>query len=183
MHTLVLGGTRSGKSAYAEGLLAGTSRVRYLATAADRADDTEWQARLRAHRHRRPDSWRTLECGEAPESVPQLLREAADGDAYLVDDLGGWVTAICDAAGWHPGAIDRPLTELSDALHTTRGTVVLVSPEVGLSVVPDNRAARLFADALGTVNRTVAGVCSGVVLVVAGQPLWIKRAEGSNLSP
>lgn len=183
MRTLVLGGTRSGKSAYAERLLADAARVNYLATAPERPDDTEWQSRVETHQRRRPAAWRTVECGVRPQLLPHLLRQAGPDDALLVDDLGAWVTALYDAAGWAPEAVEKPLSDLVAALRETSGRVVLVSPEVGLSVVPDNRAARIFADAVGTVNRTVAEVCDGVVLVVAGQPMWIRRAGGSNLTP
>ncbi len=182
MRTLVLGGTRSGKSAYAEGLFSVAATVSYVATAGHRPGDAEWAARIDAHRRRRPPSWRTLECGDKPEMLPQLLRDAGAGDALLVDDLGGWVTAVCDAADWAADAVRRPLAELPGALRTALPTVVFVSPEVGLSVVPDNRAARIFADALGTVNRSVADLCDRVVLVVAGQPLWIKGTPHSLTS-
>ncbi|MGH3645890.1 MAG: bifunctional adenosylcobinamide kinase/adenosylcobinamide-phosphate guanylyltransferase [Micromonosporaceae bacterium] len=183
MHTLVLGGIRSGKSAYAERLVGDAERVTYLATATDRPGDAEWAARLEAHRRRRPDGWRTRECGDQPGMLPRLLREARPGDTLLVDDLGGWITAWYDAAGWRDGATDAPIAELSAALAGSPATVVLVSPEVGLSLVPDNRAGRRFADALGSANRAVADVCDRVALVVAGQPLWIKSGAASNLSP
>ncbi|MGH3713460.1 MAG: bifunctional adenosylcobinamide kinase/adenosylcobinamide-phosphate guanylyltransferase [Micromonosporaceae bacterium] len=180
MHTLVLGGIRSGKSAYAERLLTGATRVSYLATAVERPGDAEWAARLDAHRMRRPAGWRTRECGEKPQLLPQLVGEAGAGETLLVDDLGGWVTAVLDAAAWQ-GGVDTG--ELTAALRDSRGDVVLVSPEVGLTIVPDNAAARMFADALGTVNQAVAEVCDRVALVVAGQPLWIKSTRGSNLTP
>lgn len=178
---MVLGGIRSGKSAYAERLVAGAPRVTYLATAAHRTGDPEWAARLEAHRERRPEGWRTEECGDRPEALPPLLRDAGAGETLLVDDLGGWVTALYDAAGWRDGAAALPTGELVTALAGTAADVVLVSPEVGLTLVPGNAAARTFADALGTVNQRVAGGCDRVALVVAGQPLWIKSGRASNL--
>lgn len=115
-----------------------------------------------------------------PDSVPHLLRETKA--AVLLDDLGGWVTALQDAAGWREGVMEEPLRGLVDAIHS-RDQIVLVSPEVGLAVVPENLAARRFVDAVGSVNQAVAEVCHRVVLVVAGQPLWIKGGTGTSLTP
>lgn len=183
MHTLVLGGIRSGKSDYAEALLKSASRVNYLATAPPRPDDPEWIERVQAHRARRPTGWRTTECGEQPHALPSLIRDSGPGETVLVDDLGNWVTALCDVAGWQEPAVQEPLHHLVSAIGVTRAEIVLVSPEVGLTVVPDNHAARRFADALGVVNRTIAETCARVVLVVAGQPLWIKGAAPTSLTP
>lgn len=183
MHTLVLGGIRSGKSGYAEALLRSARRVNYVATAASRSGDPEWAERIRAHRARRPAGWRTTECGEQPDLLPSLIRNSEPGDAVLVDDIGNWVTALYDAAGWQGPAAQDPLRHLVSAIRVTRAEIVLVSPEVGLTVVPDNHAARQFADALGMMNRAIADTCARVVLVVAGQPLWIKGAAPTSLTP
>ncbi len=183
MHTLVLGGIRSGKSGFAEALLKSAPRVNYLATALPRPDDPEWTERVRAHRARRPAGWRTTECGEQPDALPSLIQNSGPGEAVLVDDLGNWVTALYDVAGWQEPAVQQPLRHLVNGIRITQAEIVLVSPEVGLTVVPDNHAARRFADALGTVNRTIAEICARVVLVVAGQPLWIKGAAPTSLSP
>jgi adenosyl cobinamide kinase/adenosyl cobinamide phosphate guanylyltransferase len=180
---LVLGGIRSGKSGYAEALLRSAPRVTYLATARPRPDDLEWSERIRAHRVRRPAGWHTVECGEGPDAVASLLGEAGPGDTLLVDDLGNWVAGLHDAAGWQGPAVREPLRRLVAAIRATRAEIVLVSPEVGLTVVPDNHAARRFADSLGVVNRAVADACARVVLVVAGQPLWIKGATPTSLTP
>jgi adenosyl cobinamide kinase/adenosyl cobinamide phosphate guanylyltransferase len=183
MRTLVLGGIRSGKSEYAEALLATAPQVCYVATGVPRSNDPEWSERIRGHQRRRPADWRTVECGDRPRSLPRLLRDAAAGDAVLVDDLGGWVVALHDTAGWREPMAEPPLRELIDAVRDSPADVILVSPEVGLTVVPENLAARRFADALGTVNRKVADACAGVVLLVAGQPLWIKGTLPTSLTP
>ena len=182
MHTLVLGGVRSGKSRYAESLLADASSVCYVATAPPRPGDEEWAARIAAHRQHRPSHWRTVECGENPESLPTVLATVADTEAILIDDLGSWVTALYDRSGWEPQSARRAFPSLITALRWTQIPVVLVSPEVGLSVVPENRAARMFADALGELNQMVGEVATGVALVVAGQPMWIKGGAPSSLS-
>ncbi|MGB7797984.1 MAG: bifunctional adenosylcobinamide kinase/adenosylcobinamide-phosphate guanylyltransferase, partial [Pseudonocardiaceae bacterium] len=99
MRTLVLGGARSGKSAYAEGLLS-DARVDYLATARRRPDDEDWEARISAHVARRPPSWHTVE----PVDLPAVLR-AASGVPMLVDDIATWLTGELDDAGaWDGGA-------------------------------------------------------------------------------
>ncbi len=183
MHTLVLGGIRSGKSDYAEALLRSAPRVSYLATAVARPDDPEWIERVQAHQARRPTGWHTTECGGQPEALPSLIRDSGPDDAVLVDDLGNWVTGLYDVAGWQGPAVREPLRHLVTAIRVTRADIVLVSPEVGLAVVPDNHAARRFADALGMVNRAIADTCTRVALVVAGQPLWIKGAAPTSLTP
>jgi adenosylcobinamide kinase/adenosylcobinamide-phosphate guanylyltransferase len=171
--TLVLGGTRSGKSRHAEQLLPADQPVRYLATARRDQADPEWEARLDAHRARRPACWQTVE----DPDVPGLVR--AGGGPLLVDDLGTWLTGLLDdadawAAGPVPPAVGRRVSELVSAVAAAPGRVVLVSAEVGLGVVPATRAGRLFRDELGALNADLAAVCDEVLLLVAGLPLRLK---------
>jgi adenosylcobinamide kinase/adenosylcobinamide-phosphate guanylyltransferase len=165
---LVLGGSRSGKSAFAESLLADRDDVTYLATSAPVAGDGEWAARVAAHRARRPAAWATVET-TAPSD---LLR----GGAVLVDSVTTWVAALMDETGvWseQPDA-DARLAARCDALVNawamTPAHVVAVSDEVGLGVVPESRSGRLFRDALGEVNQRLAGTADQVWFVVAGLP-------------
>ena len=166
---LVLGGARSGKSAHAESLLADRPEVTYLATSAPPAgDDADWAARLAAHRARRPAGWTTVET-TAPS---ELLR----GGTILVDSITTWVAALLDQTGvWadEPGSAER-LAGRCDALVNawtmTPAHVVAVSDEVGLGVVPETRAGRLFRDTLGEVNQRLAGTADEVWFVVAGLP-------------
>ena len=166
----MLGGARSGKSRYAEGLLPADASVRYLATARLRADDGEWTARIDAHRARRPQAWTTV---EEPD-VAALVR--AGGGPLLVDDLGTWLTGVLDDAdGWERAVDVSPQRDgLVAAVRETTGRVVLVSAEVGLGVVPATRAGRVFRDELGGLNAALAQVCDEVVLLVAGLPLRLK---------
>ncbi|AEV82520.1 cobalamin biosynthesis protein [Actinoplanes sp. SE50] len=170
----MLGGIRSGKSAFAESLVADAPAVRYVATAVGGEDDPEWLARIEEHQRRRPQSWSTEETGADPARLTELLTSAPAGDTLLVDDLGGWVAAVLDPAR-QPNDDEADVAALADAVRACAARLVLVSPEVGLSLVPVTPVGRAFADALGTTNQALATACDGVVLVVAGQPAWIKR--------
>ena len=173
-HVLVTGGVRSGKSRYAESLLAIEDPVTYLTPGypADPATDAEWAARVAAHQLRRPAAWRTVETIALAEAV------AAASGPVLIDCLGTWLTRLFDS--WHawdaeePEWSDRLATEASSlvsAIEARRGDVVVVTNEVGWGVVPEYRSGRLFADNLGRLNQQVATACDQVVLMVAGRPL------------
>ena len=165
MITLVLGGARSGKSAYAESLLATRGgRVTYVATIVV-GDDADLAARVRAHQMRRPAQWVTLDAG------PDLARTlATTSGPVLIDSLGPWVALADD------GDADALAATLCGALRAHDDDVVVVSEEVGLGVHPPSEAGRVFRDALGTVNQAVALIAHEVVLVVAGQALRVKSA-------
>ena len=179
---LVLGGIRSGKSAFAEALVADAASVRYVATAAGGEDDPEWRARIEAHQRRRPQSWSTEETGGDPARLAAVLAEAKPDDTLLIDDLGGWVTTLLDPAN-QPQDDVALVTALAAAVEACAGRVVLVSPEVGLSLVPATPVGRAFADALGTTNQALAAVCDRVALVVAGQSTWIKTRPAAAPAP
>lgn len=159
--TLVLGGSRSGKSELAERLIAAAGEpVSYVATARlpEPGADTDFEARIAAHRARRPDGWTTI---EVADDLPGVLT-ALDG-AVLVDSLGTWVAGLAGFAA-DADALCRTLVERD-------GVIVLVSDEVGLGVVPATAAGGAYRDALGDVNRAVAAVADDVLLVVAGRCL------------
>jgi adenosylcobinamide kinase / adenosylcobinamide-phosphate guanylyltransferase len=172
---LVLGGIRSGKSQWAESVIAesvaGTQPVRYLATGPDPAGDADWSARVAAHRLRRPHHWFTIETAD----VATQLRSDSTTPA-LVDDIGSWLTAAMDRAGaWTTGSVSTDVDDLLDAVRSFPSPLALVTPEVGLTVVPETESGRRFADELGTVNQRLAAACDRVVLVVAGQPVTVKE--------
>ncbi|MCP3786098.1 bifunctional adenosylcobinamide kinase/adenosylcobinamide-phosphate guanylyltransferase [Micromonospora sp. A3M-1-15] len=173
---LVLGGIRSGKSEFAESVVAEAPTVRYVATApAGDPEDTEWATRLAAHRARRPGSWTTEETAADPGRLAEVITAAGPNETLLVDDLGGWVTVLLDPA--HQPADDTAtIAELAAAVRASAARLVLVSPEVGLSLVPTTPLGRAFTDALGATNRAVADACDAVALVVAGQTAWLKPA-------
>jgi adenosyl cobinamide kinase/adenosyl cobinamide phosphate guanylyltransferase len=148
--------------------------VRYLATARRSPGDAEWNARIAAHRARRPSGWTTVEEPDVPAEV-----RAASGGSLLVDDLATWLTGVLDDAGaWErpdvPAMVGERVAALVDAVRVSPGRVVLVSAEVGLGVVPPTRAGRLFRDELGALNAALAAVCDEVLLLVAGLPLRLK---------
>ena len=161
--TLVLGGTRSGKSEVAERLAADLASqsdeiVTYVATAS--VTDGEMERRVRVHRARRPAAWRTVELRSSSE-LPGILGNLAG--SVLVDSLGSWVASAPD--------LDVDGQALIRALTARPGATVLVSEEVGLAVHPASAAGRAFVDAVGHLNQAVAAVADRVLLVVAGRML------------
>jgi adenosylcobinamide kinase/adenosylcobinamide-phosphate guanylyltransferase len=164
---LVLGGARSGKSAYAERLVveSGLEAI-YVATA--EAGDAEMAERIAEHRKRRGAMWRTVEASEDLESV--LVREAAEGRAVLVDCLTLWLTNLM-LAGADFSARGAALAETARRLPGLR---VFVSNEVGLGLVPDTPLGRRFRDAQGRLNQTMAAVADQAIFMAAGLPLFLK---------
>ena len=182
---LVLGGARSGKSTHAERLAAESGkRVTYVATAARREDDAEWDERIAEHRARRPADWTTVESIE----VAQTLRTAERGELVLVDCITLWLTGILDDVNaWD--RIDRAeadavradvmlrLDGLVESLNGTAADVVLVSNEVGWGVVPATASGRFFRDLMGIVNATLARACMQTTLVVAGRRVPLQELD------
>lgn len=166
--TLVLGGARSGKSAFAERLIAesGLARI-YLATATD--GDAEMAARIAHHRNRRGEGWRTVE--EPLALIEALTREAIHGRAVLVDSLTSWLSNLVGAER-DPEIEARRLTRF---LGVAKYPIVLVSNEVGLGLVPETPLGRAFRDAQGRLNQIVATAVPNVVFIAAGLPLWLKH--------
>ena len=169
----MLGGIRSGKSQWAESVIAesvdAATPVRYLATGPASDGDDDWSARVQAHRRRRPAHWSTVETAE----IATQLRSAAT--PTVVDDVGAWLTAAMDRTdAWNGGSLSADVDDLVDAVGSFGSALALVSPEVGLTVVPATASGRRFADELGTLNQRLAAACDRVVLVVAGQPVSVK---------
>lgn len=161
MLVLILGGTRSGKSAVAERLAARLHEpLTYVATG--QVTDDEMAARIARHRARRPSSWTTLEVGE---DLPEVLSRL-QGSA-LVDALGTWL------AGRPDFEVDEQ--RLCSALRGRAGDTIVVSDEVGMGVHPSTEIGRRFRDALGSLNTAVADVADRVLLVVAGRVLELDR--------
>jgi adenosylcobinamide kinase/adenosylcobinamide-phosphate guanylyltransferase len=165
--TLVLGGARSGKSRHAEALVTATGLHRvYVATA--QAWDDEMTARIARHRDDRGEGWLTI---DAPLDLADgIRRHASAGSAVLVDCLTLWLTNIMLAGRDIAVASDG----LEAALAHAAGPVVLVSNEVGLGIVPDNKLARDFRDHAGRLHQRLAQRASNVHFIAAGLPLVLK---------
>ena len=175
---LVLGGARSGKSAFAERLASQLGeRVLYVATA--QALDDEMRERIRMHRERRPAHWRTL---EAALRAGAALRETVQpGEVVLLDCLTLLVSNTVLAAGENvtlAEAQPRVANEITALLEVARGhdaPVIVVSNEVGLGGVPLYPLGRVYQDLQGWANQHVAEEAIQVYWVVAGIPVDIKR--------
>lgn len=167
---LILGGARSGKSATAQGMLADVDHVRYVATGpvAD-GEDLEWTQRVREHKQNRPDTWETVETLEI-----EPLIAGSGGVPVLIECLATWLAGVMDHCGlWSgaPGAdaaLAARVDDLVAAWRSARGTVVMVSNEVGSGVVPHTRAGRRFRDELGRLNTRLAAESDEVWLCTAG---------------
>ena len=179
MRLLVLGGIRSGKSARAESAAAATGHpVVYVATARRDPDDAEMAERIASHRRRRPEDWTTVESADLPE----VLAEHPE-HTVLVDDLGGWLAHRLDLTlGWTSDSpeVDRDVDRLIDAVRSHPSDLVVVSPEVGMGIVPASRSGRVFADLIGEVNRRLAEVCDRTELVVAGRVVTLSGAPSAD---
>ena len=164
---LVLGGARSGKSCFAEGLVTDSRLERhYIATG--RAFDAEMRERIAAHRTQRGEGWTTHE--EPVDLAGRLLEIDAPDRAVLVDCLTLWVTNLMLEERDIPAEFAR----LVDLLSRLKGRVVFVSNEVGLGIVPENRMARDFRDHAGRLHQLVAARCAEVYFIAAGLPLKMK---------
>ncbi|HUT49722.1 MAG TPA: bifunctional adenosylcobinamide kinase/adenosylcobinamide-phosphate guanylyltransferase [Alphaproteobacteria bacterium] len=173
--TLVLGGARSGKSAYAERLVEGhEGALVYLATA--EPGDAEMTERIAGHKARRGGRWRTV---EEPLALTEALGAAVQpGSAVLVDCLTIWLSNLLLAGR----DVEMEMAQLVAVLGELSNPVVLVSNEVGLGIVPENALARAFRDHAGRLNQMVAQAADQVVLVAAGLPMILKPARELEMS-
>ena len=159
--TLVLGGARSGKSRFAEGLC--KSPRTYIATA--QAFDGEMTHRIAKHRADRGVKWNTI---EAPIDVVSALK-TAKGDV-LLDCLTLWLTNLA----MNEKEVEDEISVLVAALEITSNKIVIVSNELGLGLVPEHGLSRRFRDQHGSMNQRIAASVQCVVFMVAGIPQVIK---------
>jgi len=159
--TLILGGARSGKSAFAERLVceAGGTPV-YLATG--RAGDEEMLLRIEHHQRQRGPDWLTI---EEPLAIVDILgQEARAGRAILVDCLTLWLTNLMMA----DADIEGESAALAECVPDLAGRIVFVSNEVGQGIVPMDKMARQFRDHVGRLHQMMAAACDDVWFVTAG---------------
>jgi adenosylcobinamide kinase/adenosylcobinamide-phosphate guanylyltransferase len=173
--SLLLGGARSGKSAFAERLASRFEKVAYVATA--EAIDEEMKERIRNHREARPDTWRTYEVdGSMTGAAEDAFREA---DAVIVDCLTVYVGRRMEAE--KTAGVDKIVDEIIEVAETAKisgKTAIFVSNEVGLGLVPEHPVGRHYRDLLGKVNQQVARIADHVYFVVAGIPIDVKAIGG-----
>ncbi|MBN9336204.1 bifunctional adenosylcobinamide kinase/adenosylcobinamide-phosphate guanylyltransferase [Devosia sp.] len=167
-HALVLGGARSGKTAFAERLaLRSGSKPLYLAMT--EAMDSDIRTRVESHRAERAGRFATRE--EPLQLSHAILEAGKEHDAILVDCLTLWITNLLMTGG----DVATAVSELCATLMEFRSAkVILVSQEVGLGVTPDNATARTFRDLAGSAHQRLAEICDDVYFVAAGLPLTMK---------
>lgn len=168
--TLVLGGARSGKSRFAQKLAARHSPVAFVATA--QPSDEEMRQKIERHKADRPAGWVTI---EEPLLLDTVLEDRADEfRLLLIDCLTLYTSNLMTAEKSDAEAVLLRADRLCAALRSIESSVVLVSNEVGSSMVPAYPSGRMFRDLLGEINQRVATVADNVVLMVAGLPLLLK---------
>ncbi len=177
--TLVLGGTRSGKSEFAEKLAANFDRVAFVATA--QALDDDMQARIRRQRERRPAKWRTF---EQPLGLDLLLKQAGDRfDLILVDCACLYVMNLLlteDQEANKEGYVLREIGKFCKACREVKAEVLVVSSQVGCGVPPTSRLDRQYRDIVGLVNQQLAACADVVYHVVAGLPSKLKEEKDAE---
>ena len=199
---LVTGGSRSGKSRYAQGLAeAITGKRTFVATCP--AVDAEMAERIRRHRQARGAGWVTV---EETVDLPGAIRRVVDSDVVLVDCLTLWVnnllyeetlrsaredgteavTAPSDPAGtasMTEDEMEAHCREVLLACASLPGTVIFVTNEVGMGIVPDNPLSRRFRDLAGRCNQVIAGGADRVIFMVSGIAARIKGGESREEGP
>lgn len=173
---LVTGGSRSGKSDYARRKAEELAGPRaFIATCTP--VDAEMAERIRRHRLARdPDQWTTI---EEPVDVANALVDGGDFKVVLIDCLTLWINnlmfqAEIEGTALHEDDITMACERLLSACDQFNGTVIMVTNEVGMGIVPDNPMSRLYRDLVGRCNQIMAAAADEVVLLVCGVSLNIK---------
>jgi adenosylcobinamide kinase/adenosylcobinamide-phosphate guanylyltransferase len=171
---LLLGGARSGKSHYAQ-QLAGELGSKVLFVATGEALDEEMQARIAEHKKDRPRSWRTL---EIPTGIgKKITRHIGDAEVVVIDCITLLISNLLRGKPDHPGAeklVKAEINELIDVMDKLDASFVIVSNEVGMGLVPDNKLGRVYRDLLGKANQLLAARATEVYLMVACLPVQVK---------
>ena len=173
---LVTGGSRSGKSLFAQRLAESLSGPRAFVATCPVIDD-EMRERVREHQESRYQSdWQTI---EEPLNLAAALELARHCPVVLVDCLTLWVNNVMHEAGQRGESVSESqmaqrCKEVLVGCRAHLGTIIFVTNEVGMGIVPENELSRRFRDLAGRTNQTMAAACDEVILVVCGQALKIK---------
>jgi adenosylcobinamide kinase / adenosylcobinamide-phosphate guanylyltransferase len=169
---LVIGGVRSGKSSLALDMCNNMEGSRFfLATA--QAFDEEMEYRIRRHQQERGGEWTTVE--ESIDIAQKIMKLDSDESIILVDCLTLWLSNLYMKYETDVGMVYKEIDKLVKTLPDIKGRVVLVSNEVGMGIVPENKLARMYRDASGHMNRKIAKVAEKVVITFAGIPVVLKE--------
>ena len=163
---LVTGGSRSGKSEWAENLAINSNKsVIYIATAMVDSTDQEWQARIAKHQQRRPEDWSTI---TEHKNLDLVINQALKEQCLLIDSLGTWVANFLELEtnDWQ-----QMTDKFLDSLENAQGTIILVGEETGWGIVPAYKSGRIFRDRLGHLTRQIGAIADTAYLVVGGHVL------------
>ncbi len=172
--TFILGGARSGKSKYALRLAGGKNKVAFIATCKAEGRDKEMLNRIKMHKKSRPAHWKTFEEPHAPSVLLNKIEK--DFETIIIDCLTLLISNLM-LNGTNKKQITREIDRLMSRLKKARAESVIVSNEVGLGIVPDNRLARNFRDIAGKINQFVARKSDRVFFMVSGMPMQIKGGK------
>lgn len=172
LNTLVLGGIKSGKSRFAESLATDTKKsVLYIATALP--DDDEMRQRIEHHKKSRPPQWQII---EEPIEVGRIIKKHSTAQTcLLIDCLTLWLTNLLMHE--NKQILQQQKTELINSIADAPGSIVLVSNETSMGIVPMGELTRQFCDEAGLLHQELAALCDNVVLTVAGLPHYLKGSK------
>lgn len=173
MKSLILGGIKSGKSRLAETYAAGTGRrVIYIATAT--ANDDEMLKRIEHHKASRPAHWQVV---EEPLNLAKVISAHSMADTcVLVDCLTLWLTNVLLSGS--VGSVQQQRDGLLQAVKNAAGTIVMVSNETSMGIIPLGELTRQYCDEAGLLHQQLAATCDNVILTVAGLPHYLKGSPG-----
>lgn len=175
---LVTGGCRSGKSAFAEQVALETAKERLYIATCPRFEDDELSQRIKRHQQQREQQgWRTI---EEELDLEQVLTDQRDFRVVLIDCLTLWINNMFHHIGLsnlNENDFSEKSCKLAQTAGNYPGTVIMVTNEVGLGIVPENEQARKYRDFLGRCNQVIAQKADSVYLLTCGIPLQIKPAN------
>jgi adenosylcobinamide kinase/adenosylcobinamide-phosphate guanylyltransferase len=164
---LITGGVKSGKSRYALKLGESFGGDKYFIATAQ-ALDGEMSLRIKKHKDERPAHWETV---EEPKEIGDVLNRHKSG-VFIIDCLTLWTSNLLEI--YDVAAFGDEARRLCGAVAAFNGAVIIVTNEVGLGIIPGDRASREYGNRLGMLNQEMATVCDRVVMLVAGLPMEIK---------